>query len=76
MLSEKRRQYLKDYRENYGTKMRRQIREWFKNHPNYLKEWRERHPNYHREWREKNRERYRNYMREYMRRYRKRKAVN
>jgi len=53
--------------------MRKQIREWFKNHPNYLREWREKHPHYHKKWRKRNREccwEYRrNYMREYIRRY-------
>lgn len=77
--------YQKNYRENYGEKMRDQIREWFQKNPNYLKEWSRNHPLYyqiryrrmrncylkqHKSWLATNKERRNEYMRKYMRLYR------
>ena len=42
MNKEKVKVYQKEYRENYGDKMKKQIKEWFQEHPNYWREWRNR----------------------------------
>jgi hypothetical protein len=77
--------YQKNYRENYGEKMRVQIREWFQKNPNYLRKWLRDHPLYfkkryrrmrnwylkqNKSWLITNKERRNKYMREYMKLYR------
>jgi len=59
--------YYKEYREKYGDLMREQIKDWYKQHPDYLKEWRKLHPNYFKEYRRRNYERLKIYWREYRR---------
>ena len=37
--SNSRKEYMTDYRTNYGDLMREQTKDWFKNHPEYMKEY-------------------------------------
>jgi len=67
MNSQGRTIYQKEYREKYGDFMREQIKEWFKQHPDYLKKWRTTHPKYFQEYRENNRQRLNIYWRKYRR---------
>jgi hypothetical protein len=77
----KRYEYFKEYREKFGDIMRLQIREWFREHPDYLKEWGEQHPNYFKywrmkhpdyfkKWREEHKEQWNEYLKNYMKMYR------
>ena len=81
---------MKDYRNNYGEKMKEQIKRWFQHHVDYRQQWLKEHPGYHqkwrlnnenkyklcqREWRKENRERKNLYMKEYMKSRRKTKGV-
>ena len=53
-----RKEYNKDYRQNYGEKMKEQIMKWFEAHPDYRKtyneKWYKKNRNYHKVWRLEN----------------------
>ena len=64
-----RKEYSKDYRHNYGEKMKEQIRKWFQEHAEYRK-------SKCKEWKMNNLSRYNKYLRNYMRKYRQKKKLN
>jgi hypothetical protein len=63
--------YNRDYRKNYGEKMKEQIRRWFENHPDYRKiynkKWYQKNGNYHKAWQLENSKHYKNYQKKWNR---------
>ena len=61
-------EYNKNYRQNYGEKMMEQIKRWFLEHPDYRKQK-------CKEWKKHNYQHNKEYMRDYMKQYRYRKKL-